>query len=581
MKKKNRAFALLLGVCLGAGLLPGSQIRAAENTNVPEAGKGDIVIIHTNDSHSRVDTNMGMAGVAALKEYYEATGAQVLLADAGDTLHGLPFATVEEGSSVVDVMNLAGYDVMTPGNHDFNYGSEHLLELREEMEFELLAANVKNAEDGTDFVSPYTILERDGVTLGFFGLVTEETTFKTNPENIETLQFTDPVAAAEEMVSYLQDRGVDYIIAVTHLGTDASSEVTSELVAKNVDGIDLIIDGHSHTAYEKGCPVGDTLIVSTGEYMNAVGVVVISDDELSGTLVTAEDFPQKDEETLALIADINMRQEEILSEVVGTTAVTLDGERQTNRTGETNLGNLTADAMRYATGADVAITNGGGIRATIVAGDITRRDLVTVFPFGNYVVTKELTGAELLQALENGVKAYPESLGGFPQVSGISFTFDAAKPAGERVTGAMVNGSTLDREAVYLVATNNFLAAGGDEYTVFADKPVLNEYASLEEVVLTYLQEVGEIPQTEGRITAETTEAAEKETEVPEPEKEDTDKNKEEASDWYTVVRGDYLRKIAVKFYGAESLWKKIYEANKDKIQNPDLIYAGMRLLIP
>lgn len=572
MRKKSRTLALLLGACLGIGMLSVTQTMAEENANVPEAGEGDIVILHTNDSHSRVDTNMGFASVAALRDYYEAQGATVLLADAGDTLHGLPFATVEEGSSIVDVMNMVSYDVMVPGNHDFNYGSWHLLELREEMEFELLAANVVNTEDGSWFASPYTILERDGMTFGFFGLATPETTYKTNPENIETVEFTDPVAAAEEMVEYLQGREVDYIIAVSHLGTDASSEVTSEMVAQQVDGIDLVIDGHSHTVYEEGYQVEDTLIVSTGEYINAIGVVVLSDGEFHAGLVDASEFSAKDEEVTALIAEINERQDEILSEVVGSSDVTLDGERQTNRTSETNLGNLTTDAMRYVTGADVAITNGGGIRATIEAGDITRRDLVTVFPFGNYVVTKELTGAELVMVLENGVKAYPETLGGFPQVSGISFTFDAARVAGERVTEVLVNGEPLDMEATYLVATNDFMAAGGDEYTVFAGKATVNEFDAIEEVVLTYLQENGEIPEVEGRITAVLTE----ESEVPEETAEDTTEEKV-----YTVVKGDYLRKIAFRFYERENLWKRIYEANKEIIKNPDLIYEGMKLLIP
>ncbi len=571
MRKMNRALALLLSASIGVGMLPGAQISAAENGNVPEAGEGDIVILHTNDSHSRVDAGMGFAGVAALKDYYEEQGASVLLADAGDTLHGLPFATVEQGSSVVDVMNLTGYDVMVPGNHDFNYGSEHLLELREEMEFELLAANVKNAEDESDFVSPYTLIERNGQVFGFFGLVTPETTYKTNPENVAAITFTDAIETAEEMVAYLQSKEVDYIIAVAHLGTDASSEITSEMVAEAVDGIDLIVDGHSHTVYEEGYKVGDTLIVSTGEYINSIGVVVVSDGSFSAELVDEEAFAAKDEAVSALIASINERQDEILSEVVGSTDVVLDGERETNRTSETNLGNLTTDAMRYVTGADVAITNGGGIRATIEAGDITRKDLVTVFPFGNYVVTKELTGAELVQVLENGVKAYPETLGAFPQVSGITVAFDATRKAGERVTEVLVGDKPLDMEAVYLVATNDFMAAGGDEYTVFATKETVNEYASLEEVVLTYLQADGRIPDIEGRIKAVKAEQTE-------PEE---DKEAAKAEQRYTVEAGDYLRKISVRFYGAEMLWKKIYEANKNIIKHPNLIYPGMKLVIP
>lgn len=450
MRKSKKVLAVMLGACLmtqisATGMINAKDVESASNENLPEAKEGDVVFLHTNDSHSRVEDYMGFAAVSALREYYENQGATVFLVDAGDTLHGLPFATLEQGSSIVDVMNLAGYDVMTPGNHDFNYGSERLLELREEMQFELVSANVFYKEDGSYFLAPYTVMERNGETYGFFGLSTPETTYKTSPDNIEGLDFADPVQAAQNMVDYLSGRNVDHIIAVSHLGTDGASEVTSESVARQVEGIDLIIDGHSHTVYENGSMVNGTMIVSTGEYIQNVGVVVQDDGGYSASLVDAEQYSGKDAAVTELIAAITQRQDAILAEVVASCKVDLDGERQTNRTQETNLGDLTADAMLAATGADAAITNGGGIRASIPAGDITRGDLVTVFPFGNYVVTKYLSGTELLAALENGVKAYPDTLGGFPQVSGITFSFDPSKVSGSRVSDVKIGGKKLVR----------------------------------------------------------------------------------------------------------------------------------------
>lgn len=561
MRKSKKVLAVMLGACLmtqisATGMINAKDVESASNENLPEAKEGDVVFLHTNDSHSRVEDYMGFAAVSALREYYENQGATVFLVDAGDTLHGLPFATLEQGSSIVDVMNLAGYDVMTPGNHDFNYGSERLLELREEMQFELVSANVFYKEDGSYFLAPYTVMERNGETYGFFGLSTPETSYKTSPDNIEGLDFADPVQAAQNMVDYLSGRNVDHIIAVSHLGTDGGSEVTSESVARQVDGIDLMIDGHSHTVYENGCMVNGTMIVSTGEYIQNVGVVVQDDDGYTASLVNAEQFGGKDAAVTALIAAITQRQDAILSEVVASCKVDLDGERQTNRTQETNRGDLTADAMIAATGADAVITNGGGIRASIPAGDITRGDLVTVFPFGNYVVTKYLSGTELLAALENGVKAYPDTLGGFPQVSGITFSFDPSKVSGSRVSDVKIGGKKLVPDKQYLVATNNFMA-GGRINVIQTQQENENTEDS---------KETAGGVSTDGKDTAEDTK---------------TDTDKQDAKQLYTVRKGDYLRKLAKQFYGSEGLWKRIYEANRDKIKNPDLIWAGMELLIP
>lgn len=477
-------------------------------TQLSGRAKDDVVIIHTNDSHGRVDDYMGFSSVSALKKDYEALGYSVLLLDAGDTLHGLPIATIDQGESIVSLMNLAGYDAMTPGNHDFNYGTARLTELTGMMYFPLISANVKVRETGVNLFMPYTVAQAGGKQIGVFGLSTPETAYKTNPANVESIAFADPIEAAKEIVAELKEQEVDVIVALSHIGLDEASEITSEKIAAAVPGIDIIIDGHSHSLLPNGQTVGGTLIASTGEYIQNIGVVTLKNGEKSARLVGPSDYTGKDPAIDAKIEQVKAQQDILLKEVVGRTAVDLDGERQSNRTGETNLGNLVTDAFRAATGADVALTNGGGIRASVPAGDITRGNLVTVFPFGNYVVTKKVTGAVLKEALEWGVKDYPNTSGGFPQVSGVTFRFDPEAPAGSRIYEIGIGGAALDPEAVYLLATNDFMANGGDGYTMLGAAEQVNEYGAMEEILIAYIQTQGEVaPEVEGRIIAAKQEA--------------------------------------------------------------------------
>jgi len=571
-----------------------AEAVSVENTDLT----GYTVILHTNDSHGRAvpdsfSSYMGFTAVSALKKDCEAAGAKVILLDAGDTLHGLPFATLEKGASIVKLMNIAGYDAMAPGNHDFNYGTDTLVALAKTMNFPLLSANITIKESGEKLLEADTIIEKNGVKYGIFGLSTPETAYKTNPNNVTSIEFGNPIDAAKQEVTALKAAGADVIIALSHLGTDESSEYTSKLVAEQVEGIDLIVDGHSHSTFEAGLTVKDTLIVSTGEYIKNIGVVAIDPKgNMVAGLVNATNYAGSDASIDSVVSELSTKQDKLLSEVVGSTSVYLDGVREDVRSKETNLGNLATDAFRKATGADVAITNGGGIRASIEIGDITKKDLVTVFPFGNYVVTKNITGKALLQALEVGVGSYPEPLGAFPQVSGVTFTIDPTKPAGSRVVDAKVNGVKLDPKATYLLATNDFIIAGGDGYTMLADFEVVNEYGSMEEIVINYIQELGAIEKkVENRITVKTEtpvveevkETAEisKAEEISKPEEiEEEIKEPVEKFDTYLVVKGDYLRKIAIALFGKESEWKKIYKWNKNIISNPNKIQIGQKLKI-
>jgi 5'-nucleotidase/UDP-sugar diphosphatase len=547
-----------------------------------------LQIVHFNDIHSRVEessTSIGYAKISTIIKELKAANPNTLVIDGGDTFHGQTIANLVEGESIVDIMNAIGVDAMVTGNHDYNYGSERLSELAGMTNFPILAANVYK-EDGTRLLEAYTVETVGDVKVGLFGLATPETLFKTHPDNVKGLDFKDPVEEAKKIVAELQGKA-DVIIAIAHLGLDESSVDTSREVAQQVTGIDLIIDGHSHTTLNNGLYIGDTLIAQTGEYSNNVGVVELTLDndntvtDRNARLITRKyaDIVQADPVVQKIIADVQAGQETILSEIVGQSKVVLNGERESVRKGETNLGNLIADAMLAETGADVALTNGGGIRASIPAGDITKGEVITVLPFGNYIQTKNVKGSDIKAALELGVGAYPESLGGFPHVAGIKFSFDASKPQGERVNSMIINGKAVDLNATYLLATNDFMAAGGDNYTMFKPYAIVNDFASLEEAVIQYLQAQGEVnPAIDGRVTVSTQPATVPETgTTPQAEPEAQPKPEvQPQADVYVVLNGDHLTKIAKKFGTTWAILSKL-----NKLTNPNLIFPGQQLLLP
>lgn len=587
LKKKFLGLIFALAIILSASNPVAAKETAFDKTDLT----GYTVVIHTNDTHGRAvpDENsgyMGFTSVSALKKLYEERGAEVILMDAGDTLHGLPIATLDKGESIVHIMNLAGYDAMVPGNHDFNYGYDHLKSLEKLMKYDLISANTVDTATGKNLFDESTMIEKNGIKYGIFGLSTPETAYKTNPKNVEGITFENPITVAEKEVTKLKQEGAEIIIALTHIGLDTSSEFTTKKIAEQVEGIDLIVDGHSHTMLSEGLKVQDTLIVSTGEYIKNIGVVFIDKQgNITPTLITPEQFQGTDVVVDEYTAQVVSEQDKILSEKVGETAVDLVGERDFVRTGETNLGDFVTDAFRDATGADIAITNGGGIRASIQTGAITRKDLVTVFPFGNYVVTKEITGQALKDALEVGVASYPESLGGFPQVSGVTFQIDTSKPVGSRAVNIKVNGKKLNLKATYIMATNDFMAAGGDNYAMFSEFPTLNEYNAMEEIIMNYIEKTGLITiQKQGRITAVDSTQIVEQAEVKASDKTEpiTNDSKTETKKYtlYIVKKGDNLSKIASIYLGKASSWKTIYQWNKDTIKNPDLIYIGDKIKI-
>ena len=519
----RKVLALLLSVVMTLTLLVSSAWA-----DEPKPLDGKTVILHTNDVHGSIEL---YAKVAAMKDDYEARGAQVILADAGDYSQGTVYVSVNKGKDAVTMMNAAGYDVATIGNHEFDYGYAQLKSNLDSAVFKVVCANV--LQDGSPVFDAYTMINKGGVQVAFVGLETPEAQTKANPALIQGLTFLagdEMYAAVQTQVDAARTAGADIVIVLTHLGVDSSSEPnTSYDLYEKVTGIDFIIDGHSHTVMTKG-PEGEP-IQSTGTALNNIGVITIDNatkkiesnelipiwhtEEVDGKEVTVYDYTKSDATVAnaakAIIDPIDADYDQKFAE----SAVDLNGAKAPgNRTEETNLGDLITDAMMWAIktkapGVDmnnaVAITNGGGIRAAIAKGDITKKDVNTVLPFGNTLAVVYVKGSELLEALEVSTYCTPKSLGGFPQFAGMEVELntaceydanDTTYPGStyfgpksiNRITIKTVNGKAFDKDATYAVITNNFLAAGGDTYYAFAAAQTqFDTGLPLDEILMEYI----------------------------------------------------------------------------------------------
>lgn len=510
------AMAMVLSLTVTGFAIEDTAAATDAETKTEATMAGKTVILHTNDVHGAVD---GYAYIAQLKADYEAKGAEVILVDAGDYSQGKTYVSVTKGADAVTMMNAAGYDVVTLGNHEFDYGYAQLKENMSKAKFKVVCADVFN-ENGTPiFDANYTYTTKSGVKVGFFGMETPETQTKANPALIKGLTFATGDAftkAAADQVAALKD--ADVVICLAHLGIDAESAPyrSTDLYAA-VKGIDFIIDGHSHTVMTKG-EKGEP-IQSTGTAFANIGVIVIDNATKkieSNSLFEIKEDTAKDAAVAAAAKTIVDRVDAEYGVVFAKSEVTLNGAKAPNgnRDSETNNGDLITDAMLWkvmqnkeglTVDADhvVAITNGGGIRAAIEPGDVTKKDINTVLPFGNTVVTIYITGEELLEVLEASTYSLP--VGGFPQVAGINYTISTAVaydanaetyPAStyygpksiNRVTINSINGKEFKADDTYAVVTNDFSAAGGDTYYAFkAATAKFDTGIPLDEAVMEYV----------------------------------------------------------------------------------------------
>lgn len=512
----------------------------------------DVVILHTNDTHCGIEENMGYAGLVWYENQMKEETPYVTLVDAGDAIQGAPVGTLSEGEYLVQIMNKAGYDFAVPGNHEFDYGMEKLLGLSARLDCGYSACNFVNLPSKTQVFAPYRIMEYDDIQVAFVGVATPESITKSTPayfqDQFGRYRFSfceDETGEAlysqvQSAVDQARGEGADYVIMVGHLGDNGITEKwSSRSVIANTTGIDAAIDGHSHEVCVENVPneSGEMVVLTqTGtKFANIGKLTITTDGQIQASHVSAvtdaEGNPAKDAEMESFINGIKSQYEESLKVVLGRTDVDLmDKDPETGlravRKAETNLGDLCADASRYMMGADIGFMNGGGIRAGIEAGDITYEDALSVFPYGNMICMAEVSGQKIKDALEMGVKNYPEESGGFIHVSGLTYTVDSSVPSsvvldekrnfvsvgGEyRVRDIYVGEEPLDVNRTYTLASHNYwLKSGGDGMSMLMGCPILKDETMVDvDTITSYISEylggtVGEEykdPRGQGRIT--------------------------------------------------------------------------------
>ena len=529
--RKFRILALMLVLIMVlAGCGTGNSTPAAK----------DIVILYTNDAHCGIEDGMGYQGLSAAKRALLAAGNKVLLVDNGDAVQGDTIGTLSKGEYIIDIMNKLGYDVATPGNHEFDYGMDQFNKLVEKADFDYISCNFVD-KDGNPVLKPYVIKEADGVKIAFVGISTPKTITTSTPTYFQDGNgnyiygfMQDDTGeklytAVQSAVDAARKEGAKYVIAMAHLGIEADCQPwTSSDVIVNTSGIDVVLDGHSHSTIAgdivKNKEGKDVILTSTGTKLANIGCLTITaDGKLSTALINDDGMGDT-------IAEIKSGYEEIVNTVVASTKVELtvndpvSGERMVRRQ-ETNLGDLCADAYRAMSGADIAVVNGGGIRVSIPAGDITYGQIIAVHPFGNEMCVVEATG-QILDALEMGARNAPGECGGFLQVSGMSYEIDLnVEPTVEvnadgmftgvsgeyRVKNVKVGDEPLDLAKTYTLASHNYmLKSAGDGMAMFQGCTLLQDSVMIDnQVLINYIVDVlggvvGEDyadPYGQGRIT--------------------------------------------------------------------------------
>ena len=555
--------ALIMSFCMMslAGCSQKSSDPAdADSAAEEKAASGDIVVLFTSDVHCGVDQGWGYAGLQQIKNTLEANGNQVLLVDDGDAIQGEAIGTLSSGRAVAELMGQAGYDVAIPGNHEFDYGMENFLEIVGNSPFPYICCNLM--KDGETVLEPYMIFDKGGKKIAFIGVTTPRTITSSTPKYFQDengnfiydfLQADKTGQAVYDAIQKSADsaraEGADYVILLGHLGMYAADKPWDYAsVAANTSGIDAILDGHSHDSDQVTVKNKDGAEIprsACGTKLKSIGWLRISGEDGSLTTglynwnndVSATELLGLDNDMSKAVAAAMEDVDKQLAVVIGKTTVDLtifdpktkndDGQPvRLVRRAETNLADLVADAYRDQTGADVSIVGGGTVRADIPAGDITRGDVLSVMPFTEDLCVCEVTGQQILDALEWGVHKMPDEFGGFMQVSGMSYEIDTSIPSsctsdenglfagvdGERrVKNVKVGDEPIDPAATYTLASDKYhITEQGDGFTMFSEEDVVRTVMVDNESAMKYIEEtlggvVGEEyadPYGTGRITA-------------------------------------------------------------------------------
>lgn len=518
----KKPYKRIISVLLGAMLAVSTTVcaYAQEDTTTDFC----IKIVHTNDIHARVEENAGsgIIGMPKLKSViddFTDDSDMDLVLDSGDLFHGQSIATLVKGESVAELVKACGYDAMTAGNHDWNYGKDRLKELAKIADVEMLTGNVveENGEQFFDNQYYFETAEKNGQELkvGIFGVIDPDIYSKTSQTNVEGLTFTDSVEYAKAASSELEQMGCDVVIALTHTYNPTE-------LASSVDGVDLWLAGHEHIdiSTEVTTPDGSkSYVVESGYYLYEAGLIDLdcsldSDGEITDIRINADktDYSaagslSDNAEVRSVLDNIKAEQSVILNNVVGTSPADLDGVWENLRIDETNLGRAVTDAYLLETGADIAFENAGGIRASVKKGDVTYSDIIGISPFGNYIVTKQITGKQLKEILETSIEiqknsivayesgeydAWPTNSGSYLQTGGISVEYNLDLEYGSRVISVKVGDEKLDDEKLYTVATNNFVAVS-ECYPQLANAEEAGEFSACDEALIKYFSQSEDI----------------------------------------------------------------------------------------
>ena len=546
MHQKLLSFVLMVTLAFGIPV-------TAEADTTSTVNKNDIVILYDNDVHCNVE---GYEDMASLKKEMQSQSRYVSVVSNGDYLQGDVIGAISKGKAIVSIMNEVGYDVVTIGNHEFDYGVKRLKNLMKSLNATVVSSNFVKKKTGSPVFSSYTIKKYGKKKVAFVGITTPESFTSSTPAYFKNSKgkliygfcgdSTGKLLAnqVQEAVDEARAEGADYVVALSHLGTEGvTAQWSAQKLIQNTSGIDVVLDGHSHSTIAsmkvKNKNGKKITLSSTGTKFANIGRLVISKTgSISTTLYPIDDDHQyTDEDTKTYIDSVTSKYDKQLEKVIGSTEISLtmldaEGSRAI-RSAETNLGDFCADAFLSTMDADVAIINGGGIRSSIEAGDITYRNLISVFPWNNELSVIEVTGQQLKDALELGAKNYPEENGGFMQVSGIKYTIDASVPSSvviaedtamfEKVDGAyrvknikVWNSKKSSYESLKLKKTyrlagiNYTLRKNGDGFTMFDGCKLIKDSTMIDTQALSvYLSDVldgvvGEEysdPTGQGRIT--------------------------------------------------------------------------------
>lgn len=514
MKSENiKKFGCVL---LSAVMLSGILVCAVS----AEEKSTEIHIVHTNDIHGYYkSTSGGQIGFDAVKTIADKENADLIL-DAGDTFHGQSFATVEEGKSIAELMDAVGYDAMTPGNHDWSYSADRLRELDRESSFTILASNVADTNgnryfDNNFYIKNVTADDGTKVRVGVFGVIDEDFYTSTSAKNVENVRFENSAETATAYANFLRyDENCDIILALTH-------NANPEKFIAETSGIDAVIAGHQHILIDKYCTDSDgksVKLVEANCFFKNVGVLTLTysnekgvTDAVEKTYSSADTQGMSDEKIASDISAIEKREQSVLSEVIGESSREYAYSWEELRTSEQEIGRIVTAAYLDFTGADVAMENAGGIRSGIPKGNVTYSDLISISPYGNVLVEKELTGQQIIdilefsvdlmkknnavydlqkQAIKDGKDPYqyswPDNSGSVMQFSGLSAVYDYSKPYGARVSDVKIGGKAIDTLKTYRVVSNNY-AFDSSDYGDVASLTTVKEYTTCEQILRDYI----------------------------------------------------------------------------------------------